>query len=351
MKFVVIFLFFILIAGAIGSNYENMNNSMPETDSIFDKKSTISTIFYDKNDAAHFKYHENESHILQWYEWWYANLKGENGKGIVTIFFTLGDLNNPILSTAGVFVAFLDEKESIEKITCYPFIDYSLDYEKCNVSIAGNRFYEKDGTFIIEYEEKGFSISMKLYPEGKPFGNATKIKDWQWAAWYVAMPYGKGEAWVKCKGREYYIKGNAYHDHNWGISKKMDFKWDWGEFNVNNEFAIIYGFAGNGERKGGIHFVNGSDHIFIPYGEAKIEYIEWERICGFKEPTKMHLYGQQENISIDFYVELQKAYMLGYKKIGKPYLLGKTYGSIKINGKEMRFSSVGFYEHHEIMPW
>ena len=65
----------------------------------------------------------------------------------------------------------------------------------------------------------------------------------------------------------------------------------------------------------------------------------------------MHLYGKKENISIDFYVELHEAYILGYKSIGKPYLLGKAYGSIKINGKEMQFSSIGFYEHHEIMPW
>ncbi|RLF50973.1 MAG: hypothetical protein DRN11_03620, partial [Thermoplasmata archaeon] len=298
MRKFVFLLIFIFIASTAGHKEMNKNtlNSVNEN--------TCSLSFYDV-DAAHFKYYENDSHIVYWYEWWYANLKGD--ENIVVMFFTFGDLNNPLLSVIGAFAAFLNENESVEKVVCYPFINYSLDYERCNITIAGNRFYEENGIFYIRYATNDFSLFMKLFPKGKEFGNVSKLKEWQWTAWYVAMPYGNGEAWIEWKGNKYHLKGKGYHDHNWGISKKHDFKWDWGEFGCNN-FAIIYGIVKD-EEKGGIHFVNDSIHIFIPYGKAKIEYLEWKKINGFSKPTKLHLYGVDKNISMDFYVELERAYI------------------------------------------
>ena len=122
MKFVALFLFFILIASAIEDRFDDEN---------------IVSLSYDKNDAAHFKYYENESHLIHWYEWWYANLKDGN-EGVVAIFFTFGNLNS-FARLIGVFAAFLNESESIEAIICNPLIPFSLDYERYNVSIAGNR--------------------------------------------------------------------------------------------------------------------------------------------------------------------------------------------------------------------
>ena len=339
MKYISLLIFFIIISGAnVGLNKNEFQNEFKFVNEI------EKNIFNDVNDSAHFKYYENSSHILHWYEWWYANIKGEE-KSIITMFFTFGNLNNPLKSIVGVFVAILDENESIEMITCYPFIKYTLDYKKCNVSIAGNRFYEENGNFIIEYKKGETKISMNISSKGKPFGNITSTGEWQWAGWYVAVPYGKGRAILNYGGNKYEIYGNAYHDHNWGISKKRHFIWDWGEFSLGNE-AIIYGIAGEDEMKGGIHFVNETKHIFIPYGNLKINYMEWERISGFKKPTKIHLYGENEDIGVDIYVEMEKAYILGYKNIGKPYLYGRAYGIIKINEKMILVESKGFYEHH-----
>ncbi len=281
--------------------------------------------FYDLNDAAHFKYYQNNKYILYWYEWWYANLKTE--KNIIIMFFTIGNLNNPFLSLVGAFVSILDD--DIEKITIASCIDCYLDYKKCNVSIAGNRFYEKNGIYIIKYNKGDFSLIMKIYPYGMPFGNQTMLNKWQFTAWYVSVPYGKGEAWIKYKGKEYYVKGKAYHDHNWGISKKM--KWDWGEFSCK-EFAIIYGIA---ESRGGLYFVDNNSYFFF---KIEIEYLEWKRINGIRKPAKLHLYGKD----VDLFIELERAYTIWYK----PYLLGKAYGNIKINGKLYEINSIGFYEHH-----
>lgn len=327
MKFFSLFLIFMIVASSISLE---RNEIVP---------------LYDKNDAAHFKYYENESHLINWYEWWYANLKN-NDEGVIAFFFTFGNLNT-FSRLVGVFISYLNESESIEAIICHPFLPFHLDYEKCNVSIAGNRFYEENGKFFIEFYGRNLKLRMEMEAYGKRYGSEAKIKDWQWAGWYVATPYGVGRAWIEYKGKRKYVEGAAYHDHNWGFSKMHRFSWDWGEFNVANKYAIIYGIAGiDDEMRGGVHFVNNSSHIFIPYDKINVEYLEWRKIGWAEKPVKIHLYGGNKSLSIDFYVELHRAYILGYKNEGKPYLLGKASGRIWVNGKEMDFESIGFYEHH-----
>ena len=296
------------------------------------------------DDAAHFKYYQNESHIIHWYEWWYANLKdGKNG--VVVMFFTFGNLNKIAQRVVGVFAVFLDENESVESLFFNPFVSFHLDYEKCNVSIGENRFYEEGGKFFVEYAGKNLYIHMEMDGGGMPYGSVAALEEWQWAGWYVALPYGEGEAIIKYNGKEYRLHGKAYHDHNWGMRKIGKFNWDWGEFGEEN-YSIIYGIAGHEEMKGGVHFINGSTHVFVPYGKIKEEYLEWNRISGFKKPVKIHVYGGDANMSVDFYVEMERAYILGYGKMGKPYLLGRAYGYVETGGVKRNFDTIGFYEHH-----
>ena len=101
------------------------------------------------DDAAHFKYYQNDSDISRWYEWWYLNVKTENGHSLLIEFFTFGDLNNPFASAVGVVMLFMHEDGSTYKsLKSYPGIPYSLSYETCDVSITGDRFVQRDdGTF------------------------------------------------------------------------------------------------------------------------------------------------------------------------------------------------------------
>ena len=340
MKYTAFIMIFLLVTSAGIQVYDTIDiKPLSEETNIESGKP-----LYDKENAAHFRYYENESHIVHWYEWWYANVKGKE-HSVITMFFTFGNLNNPMIRLAGVFIALLDEHESIEKITCYPFITFNLDYEKCNVTIAGNRFYEENGTFNINYENNDFNASITIEPKGISFGSTRNLENWQWGGWHISAPYGKGIAHVTYNNKEYEIVGNAYHDHNWGMSRKRQFNWDWSEFNIGNG-SIIYGAAGRKELKGGIHYVNDTTHIFIKEDKVRISYLEWETISGFKKPTKIHINGIDNNISVDLYIELKKVYILGFKKIGKPYLEGRAYGDIEIDGKMISVNSTGFYEHH-----
>ncbi|MBC7081130.1 MAG: hypothetical protein H5T44_02635 [Thermoplasmatales archaeon] len=304
----------------------------------------VSNSDYDINDAAHFKYYENDENIIYWYEWWYANIKSED-KAIMISFITLGNLNDPLLSIAGVFTTFFNNNDFVSDFISFPFIPYHLDYEKCNVTILNNRFYEEDGKFFVEYNGKDLKIYLEIWPEGKRFGSYCNIDEWQWMSWYVASPYGKGRARVVYNGNEYYFEGNTYHDHNWGIAKFYDLKWDWGEFSLGN-IALIYGFVEGKEMQGGVHIVSQNEHIFIPYRKSNMEILEWRRFGLENKPKKILLTANDENINLEMNIEMYKfSYIIDELKL-KPYLLGKASGILKIYNEKIIFSGIkGFYEH------
>ena len=311
--------------------------SMPTFNGIYTKNNIlekhVSIQNFDDRDGAHFKYYENDSHVGNWYEWWYFNVKGSN-KALLLYFFTFGDLNNKILSSVGVFAAFFDEDKSIESITSYPLINYSLDYEKCNVTIAGNFAREYENGYMLYYSSPHLEIHAEIRGHAMPFGGEpTRLKNWQWMAWYVAVPYGNASVTVITKEKQYKFYGVAYHDHNWGMAKAMQLKWDWGEFSCNNS-SIIYGIA-NGI--GGLYFVNKS--IAKQYN-ISISYEKWRFINGFLKPVLIHIYSNDGKI--DLYVEMKKYYVIGAEKIGKPYLFGHMHGKFY----HRNINAMGFYEHH-----
>jgi len=326
MKKILVTLLFLSFSVSAGYNYSG--NFHYDASSSF-----LHASVNGDNDAAHFLYYQNDSHIDNWYEWWYFNVKSGN-RALLLYFFTFGNLNNPIRSIVGVVAAFFNGNKSVVSITSHPFINYTLNYEEFDIKIARNRAYKFDNNYIVEYKAANLEIKATMKSNGKPFGGTpTNLKNWQWMAWYVAIPYGNASVVVKINGKEHRFYGKAYHDHNWGIAKPMQLKWDWGEFSCSN-FSIIYGIA-NGI--GGLYFVNES--VAKQYN-ISISYEKWIFINGFIKPSLLHLFSEDKKI--DLYVNLKKVYVMGIKNFGKPYLLGKMHG--KFYGETI--NAIGFYEHH-----
>ena len=209
-----------------------------------------------------------------------------------------------------------------------------MDYEKCNVTIAGNFAREYENGYMLYYSSHHLEIHAEIRSHAMPFGGEpTRLKNWQWMAWYVAVPYGNASVTVITKEKQYKFYGVAYHDHNWGMAKAMQLKWDWGEFH-GKEYAIIYGMALG---KGGIYFVNGSSAREY---NISISYEKWRFINGFLKPVLIHIYSNDGKI--DLYVEMKKYYVIGAEKIGKPYLFGHMHGKFY----HRNITAIGFYEHH-----
>lgn len=298
----------------------------------------------ESDDAAHFKYYEKDLHIIHWYEWWYATVKSDN-RSVLALFFTFGNLNRPFARVVGALVAVFDGSETIESVIYAPFVDFTLDYERCNITIAGNKFYIENGTFFVTYEKDDVSVTMSITPDGTPFTSIRELERWQWGGWHTAVPYGTGNATFTVNGKTQTVTGRAYHDHNWGMSRKRQLNWDWSEWCIGNA-SIVYGAAGHKILRGGIHYTDNERHLSIMEDKAHIDYIEWGLVNGCKKPTKMHMYGENEGIRVDLYIELEKVYTLEFGPVKKSYLLGRAYGEIQINGTLRYVNTTGFYEHH-----
>ncbi|MEA2054839.1 MAG: hypothetical protein U9O96_07045 [Candidatus Thermoplasmatota archaeon] len=318
----------------------------------------------DIDDAAHFKYYQNDSNIVNWYEWWYMNVKGDDGNNLLIEFFTFGDLNNPFASAVGIVMIFMKEDGSIFKsLKSYPFIDYNLDYEKCNVTIAGDVFYESGKeNYTITYHNGISDASLYLNVSGITCGVTaipTDMGGEEWMRWTIPAPCGKTDGVLEYTDKEgrhvYKISGKGYHDHNWGISRKLSMDWEWGEFSDDSiPASVVYGMAKFGDKpfEGGIYFSNETVSKAIHMPDLKLEYLEWDVICGFKKPTRLRLYGSNGSFSADVTVEVEQIYIIGVYNIGTPYLMGKMSGAIIVDGKDYKFSNVtGFYEHHFLNPF
>ncbi len=315
------------------------------------------------DDAAHFKYHQNDSNIINWYEWWYANAKGDDGNNLLIEFFTFGNLNNPFVSAVGIVMIFMkSDGSTFKSLKSYPLIDYNLDYEKCNVTIAGDIFAENDdGTYTVTYHNSINDVKLQLNLSKINRGIEaipTSAGNDEWMKWNIPVPYGKADGlleYTDIKGHHVYrIAGRGYHDHNWGISNKFSLCWDWGEFSDGSASATItYGMVrfGDGPSEGGIYFSNETVRKAIYIPDLTIKYMDWDTICGFKKPTKFCMYGSNGSFSVNVTVEIERAYIIGVGRLGMPYLMGKMNGIINVNGKSYKFSDVtGFYEHHFLKP-
>jgi len=316
------------------------------------------------DDAAHFKYYQNESNIINWYEWWYANVKGDDGNNLLVEFFTFGNLNNPVASAVGVVMIFMkSDGSTFKSLKSYPFIDYNLDYEKCDVKVAGDRFLEHgDGNYTITYHNKinDVSLRMNVHPANKGIeAIPTQAGVKEWMRWNIPIPYGRVDGTLEYTDKEghhmYKLEGRGYHDHNWGISKKLSLEWDWGEFTdrVTNA-SITYGMVKFGDKslEGGIYFSDENSMGAIHIPDLNIEYLKWDVICGFKKPTKLRMYGSNGSFSADVTVEIERVYVIGVGSVGMPYLMGKMNGEIVMKGRKYTFSDVtGFYEHHFLNPF
>jgi len=331
-------LFLLLFSGVAGSGLFHEDSSYNMDNYVISHD-----VSHDSMDASQFIHYQNDSHIIRWYEWWYFSIKN-GSRNMLIYFFTFGDLNS-WQHAAGVMASFFDENKSYEKFvfSWHPV----LDYNEFNITIGENTAYEKHGVYYIHFSDDNLKINASMETKFVPFGgNKSYFDSWQWGAWYVAIPYGKAHANIIIDGNEYEIKGNAYHDHNWGISKFRNFIWDWGEFGCD-DFAVIYGIAGiEGNMKGGIHIVNATHHYAIGYDNISIDYLKWERLNLFWKPSRMLIQGSNSGLNIHMNVEMKKYYIIGWKKIGIPYMLGNADTIINIGENVFNKNATGFYEHH-----
>jgi len=312
------------------------------------------------DNAAHFKYYQNESNIIHWYEWWYLNVKCGDGNNLLIQFFTFGDLNNPLLSFVGIGLLFMKEDGTVfRSLKTYPCIQYSLDYDLCNVTIDDNSFrQDATGTvYTVTYSNpiNDVALNLTLLTHSRSITALNAVHKDEWMSWNVAVPLGivTGSLYYHAGNGEqvYNLSGRGYHDHNWGIARKLPLEWDWGEFSDEHQLtSITYGMVSLGDQPfvGGLYFANATANAAIYIPDLHIEFLEWDTFYGNEKPIYIHFYGSTDGFTIDLFIKLLHPYSIAsIGNFGRTYLMGKMEGAAIVNGTEYRFgNATGFYEHH-----
>ncbi len=87
-------------------------------------------------------------------------------------------------------------------------------------------------------------------------------------AWLNAVPYGEVIGTVTIDGKKINVKGNGYHDHNWGnapISDLLD-SWWWGRASVGDRRIVTYDIHGKQSVGGStidMYYVGTTDQIEV----------------------------------------------------------------------------------------
>jgi len=173
------------------------------------------------------------------YEWWYFDGHLDDGSIIVSAFIIQIDEKNQVIPQ--ITFNFADKDNRIEKTIFFKAGDYQGAKDHCDTKIRNNYFRGKGldefEMFLDPSLNDGWGFNLKLKREVPSFRPGTGYwdADGEYFAWFCVVPSGTIEGTITKAGKEVKIKGNGYHDHNWGnvpMSKILS-DWYWGRGDIN----------------------------------------------------------------------------------------------------------------------
>ncbi len=194
--------------------------------------------FRDSDDALH--PYSNDSY----YEWWYFDAKFDNGYSCVATFHWANAFIKPHIPTVQLLIYAPDGGKyvgmaAIDKKECFSAED------RCDVKMGRNVVRYAEETYVISMHAQKVGAELiyrRRIPGWKPNGTGYLYDDGEKKqGWVIAAPISDVEGTLYIDGAAVPVKGNGYHDKNWGNSNIYDcFRgWYWGRMH-GPKFSLIY---------------------------------------------------------------------------------------------------------------
>ena len=179
-----------------------------------------------------------------YYEWWYLDARFDNGYSCVLSWHWLNEFLKPHIPTIQLFIYTPEGKRYVGMEAVDPK-DCSASQEYCNV---------KMGSSYLQQEGKVYRMSMHSRNIGCDLTFQGTIPGWKIGdgqipinggeivqGWVIPCPRARVEGKLFIKDKEIQVKGNGYHDHNWGNTDMYDIflGWYWGRLN-DPKYTIIF---------------------------------------------------------------------------------------------------------------
>lgn len=230
----------------------------------------------------------NEKEYMQgMYEWWYFDAHLDDGSMIVSAFIIQIDEKNQV--SPQITFNYADKENRIEKTIFFKNNDYYSSNENCNVKIGKNYFR---GKVLDEYEmfvdpecNEGWGFSLKLKREVPSFRPGTGYwdADGEYFAWFNAVPSGNIEGTIIMSGKEVKVKGNGYHDHNWGnvpMSKILS-DWYWGRAEINGLTVVSANVRFKDESGGGetpLIYITSGEEVILNAVNEELSFLSGHKV-------------------------------------------------------------------------
>jgi len=175
------------------------------------------------------------------FEWWYTDTEFDDGTTIVVVFYTKKgfDAEGPSHPTASIQITYADGKE-IERIFSEEKGELiKASKELCDVTIGKSYLRYQGDRYLLHYEVDDLvydAVMFSKLPMWRPGTGRVEYGDGQgkYSAWIVAQPDSSVEATLTIGDSRTSLKGNGYHDHNWGNDQMWDLvdHWYWGRARI-----------------------------------------------------------------------------------------------------------------------
>ena len=170
------------------------------------------------------------------YEWWYFDSEFTDGTKVVAVFYTKHkfDVKGPAHPTVALDISLPDGRKISKEASDARGTLIRASRDKCDVRIKDSFARYKDGNYEVHVAIDGISYDCLMRPKVPMWRPGTghsyfgEAKD-KYLAWFVAVPAADLSSKLTLDHEVKNLKGNGYHDHNWGNEEmnKLISHWYW----------------------------------------------------------------------------------------------------------------------------
>lgn len=182
------------------------------------------------------------------YEWWYFDTHLEDGSSAVIVFYTKDfvQANRKMTPTISLNIDRPDGTKIARRIE-YKASEATFLKDSCHVQIGKSYFKGNLKEYEIHFEGEGLTIDAKLTRQTNSWRPKTGHvvfgeQEENYFAWVVPVPQGNVEFSYSLGEEKKQLKGNGYHDHNWGNISIMELfnHWYWSRAKVGPYNIIAF---------------------------------------------------------------------------------------------------------------
>ena len=344
-----------IISFAVSSCVRLYNGSFAQPDFKLTQPDELGPTVAKWEDGARTNGDHNE------FEWWYLDAKLEDGSLFVCYFYKVHFIRDRFF--IGMNYSSKEHGE-IFKLKYFKKSEVFFAKDSCNVTMRKNYFIGNLKNYKISLDPNdfdGFGVDIDLSARLKPYRPQDGIikAEEDFFAWLAAVPDGDINVKLNIDGKKTQLKGDGYHDHNWGNTplQRLFDGWVWFRGKTENHTVIASELYTSDERGGYdipiLYIANEKDGVIVNrFGQDGLFTKYANKIEGLYNKSN-EPYFSSFDLLTDYgrYVKISGQDVIDntnlFKRAGLPWPIRLAMSQAKIDPYYTRFDSELRYEFDE----